>query len=126
MEYTLGTNHIYAASLTIVFSPKKNLVKHQWKHTDEKTYLSSQCDTFIWNQRMVEHQSIYIYIGRSHIHVMQPSDKYFGQQKNISVIGPNKVTLLLDNKNLNGKPVAMAEVFRSMSELNIMQHLSVF
>ena len=42
----------------------------------------------------------------------------------ISVTGPNKVTLLLDNKNLNGKPVAMAEVFRSMSELNVTQHLS--
>jgi len=27
----------------------------------------------------------------------------------ITVNGPNKVTLFLDNKNLKGKPVAMAE-----------------
>ena len=40
------------------------------------------------------------------------------------VIGPNKCTLLLVNKNLNGKYVAMAEVFPSMSELNFTQHLS--
>ena len=64
--------------MTNVFSLKKNMVKHEWKHTDEKTYLSSQCDTFIWNQRMVEHQSIQI---RGEAISMQPCDKYFSQQK---------------------------------------------
>jgi len=41
-----------------------------------------------------------------------------------SVTGPNKGTLLIVNKNLNGKTVAMAEVFLSINELNVTQHLS--
>ena len=77
MGFPLGRNHIYAVSMTIVFSLNKNLVKHQWKHTDEKIYVSSQCVTFIWNQRKVEHQSIHI---REEAISMQPCDKYFGQQ----------------------------------------------
>ena len=64
--------------MTNVFSLKNNMVKHEWKHTDEKTYLSSQSDTFIWNQKN----------GRTPKHTdkreaisMQPCYKYFSQQK---------------------------------------------
>ena len=50
---------------------------------------------------------------------------YYGKNRYApSVTGATKGTLLIVNKNLNGKPVAMAEVFLSMSELNVMQHLS--
>ena len=40
-----------------------------------------------------------------------------------SITGSNKGTLLLVNKNLNGKPVVMAQAFSSMSEFNLTQHL---
>ena len=93
---------------------------------EEKLYLNSQCNIFIWNQEMEYHQRIH-HVEKIHLFYLRSKivrSRNYCLDVFKLVTGPNQDTWLLIIRNVSWKPV-VTDVFYSMSKLNGTQYLSV-